>query len=72
MDDLSEKVKGIIIYRKKEIAEKVGKKAISMGIPLIWLPLGITSDLIKQQSKANGLLFVEDKCPKVELRRIEK
>lgn len=63
IDELTEEVNGIVIYRKSEIAEEVALKAIEKKIPMIWLPLGITSIKANKAAFEAGLLFVQDKCP---------
>ncbi|MCE7735997.1 MAG: hypothetical protein GPJ54_14035 [Candidatus Heimdallarchaeota archaeon] len=64
LDDLPIKeLKGIIIYRRLPAAEEIALNAIDLGIPVIWLPLRITS--VKAKAKANqmDIMFVEDNCP---------
>lgn len=70
LDDLKENVQGILIYRKSEIAETVALKAVDMKIPLIWLPEHITSEKAAEASK--DLLYVEDKCPMKEVRKLNR
>ena len=70
LDDLTEPVDGILIYRALPIAEEIALKAVKMKIPVIWLPEGITSNKVEHAAKEKGLLFVQDKCPKKEIEKL--
>lgn len=52
-----------------QIVRKIVSEAIDLKIPLIWLPLDITSEL-KSEAESYGLIFVEDKCPKIEWKNL--
>ncbi|MCY3413456.1 MAG: CoA-binding protein [Candidatus Heimdallarchaeota archaeon] len=67
---LNEDVTGVIIYRKPEIAEKVGLEAIQKGIPLIWLPEGVTSSILPERCQEAGIIYIEDRCPLKEGRAL--
>ncbi|OLS28757.1 MAG: hypothetical protein HeimC2_04870 [Candidatus Heimdallarchaeota archaeon LC_2] len=56
-------LKGVIIYRKLPIAEKVALKAIDMDIPFIWLPDRIVSEKAEKLAEEKNLLYVQDDCP---------
>lgn len=59
----------VIIYISKKNVDKFVSLAIELAIPLIWLPLEITSQL-KERVEESGLLFVENKCPKIEWEKM--
>ena len=63
LDELTDEVVGIVIYRKSEIAEQVALKAVDKKIPLIWLPEKIISEKAGKAASEAGLKFVQDKCP---------
>jgi predicted CoA-binding protein len=67
LQNLSKPVDGVIIYRNAEAATKEAKKAISKGIPWVWLPEGVRSEEAK--SLAEDIQYVEDKCPKALIQR---
>ena len=54
---------GVIIYRRTEDAEIEAMKAISMKIPMIWLPDRIRSEKAEVAAEQLGLKFVHDDCP---------
>lgn len=68
--DLNEPVDGVILYLNEKIVGEQAKVAAEKGIPLIWLPLGVRSEEARKAAEEKGLLFVEDKCPKIEWRKL--
>ncbi len=70
LDELKEPVRGVIISRRQEKAEKFALKAVEMDIPLIWLPDNITSQNAKKSAEEKGLIFVQDRCPLRDGRRL--
>lgn len=70
LNDLSEPVDGVIIYLNESIVGEQAKIAAEKGIPLIWLPLGVKSEEARKAAEEKNLLYVEDKCPKIEYGRL--
>lgn len=56
-------LKGILIYRRLPAAEEIALKAIEIGVPVVWLPLGITSAKAQAKALEMGIMFVQDICP---------
>lgn len=54
---------GVVIYRKTEDAEVEAMKAVTMKIPMIWLPDRIKSEKAEKAAEQSGLKFVHDDCP---------
>jgi predicted CoA-binding protein len=48
----------------------VVEEAIELGLPALWLQLGIYHDDAIAKAQAAGLLAVQDKCLKVEYARL--
>ncbi len=58
-------ISGVLIYFSPRNVDRAVQEAINLKIPVVWLPLGVTNGL-KEQVEAQGLSYVEDKCPKIE------
>lgn len=70
LEELNDEVKAIIIYRNQEAAEELAIQSIDRGIPIVWLPDGITSEKAKQHAEEKNIIFVQDRCPKREGERL--
>ncbi|MCY3410122.1 MAG: CoA-binding protein [Candidatus Heimdallarchaeota archaeon] len=63
--DVVPKPDAVIIYIGMRSIDRFVQEAIDAAISLIWLPLEITSDL-KSDAEAKGIIFVENRCPKID------
>jgi len=62
------------IFRASDAAGEVTREAIRLandkGISVVWMQLGIQNDKAKQEAEAEGLVVVQDRCPKIELEKL--
>jgi uncharacterized protein len=58
------------IFRRPADVPPVVEEAIAVGAKAIWMQLGITNDQAAARAEAVGLKVVQDKCIKVEYRRL--
>ena len=70
LKDLEQKVDAVIIYLSTRNVFPQIKVAVDKRIPLIWLPLNITSPEGRKLVESKNLVFVENRCPKIEWRRL--
>ncbi len=54
------------VFRKADQTPPVVDEAIARGAKAVWLQLGIANEAARQKSEAAGLLYVEDRCIKIE------
>ena len=59
-----------VMFRKGEFASKLVKDAVKKGVKTLWLQLGITNDEAGAVARENWINFVQDKCIKIELQRL--
>lgn len=59
-----------VMFRKGEFAGELVKDAVKKGVKTLWLQLGITNDEAGAVALENGINFVQDKCIKIELQRL--
>ena len=71
IDEISEKIDTIVMFRKAEFATELAKKAINLGVKNLWLQLGIVNDEAKQIAQNAGLNFVQDACIMIEHKRFK-
>ena len=60
-----------VMFRKGEFASELVKDAVKKGVKTLWLQIGITNDEVGAIVRENGINFVQDKCIKIELQRLD-
>jgi predicted CoA-binding protein len=64
-----ETIEIVDVFRKPEDVLLVAEEAIQIGAKVLWLQLGIRSDEAGQRAREAGLVFVQDRCIKMEHAR---
>lgn len=60
-----------VMFRKGEFASELVKDMVKKGVKTLWLQLGITNDEAGAIARENGINFVQDRCIKIELQRLD-
>ena len=60
----------VSIFRRSEEAGSVADEAVRLGIPVIWMQLGVRDDAAAERAKAAGHDVVMNRCPKIEYGRL--
>ena len=60
-----------VMFRKGEFASELVKDVVKKGVKTLWLQLGITNDEAGAIARENGINFVQDRCIKIELQRLD-
>jgi len=50
------------VFRRSEDVDELVDEIFSLKPKVLWLQLGITSNLAKEKADKNGVIFVEDSC----------
>jgi len=70
LTDVPEQVDVVDIFMRSEKVLPVVEEAIKLKPKAIWLQLGITNEEAKAAAASAGIMFVQDKCVKVEHARL--
>ena len=70
LTQIDENIDIAVMFRKGEFASELVKDAAKKGVKTLWLQLGITNDEAGAVARENGINFVQDKCIKIELQRL--
>mgnify|MGYP002759344879 FL=1 len=67
--DVPEQVGFVDVFRPSADCPDIARQAVAAGARALWLQLGITSPEARAIAEDAGLLYVEDRCLKIEQRR---
>ena len=70
LDDVPERVDLVDIFRRPVDVPPVVDAAIRIGVPALWMQLGIVHDQAALLAKAAGIEVVMDRCTAIEHRRL--
>ena len=71
LTQIDENIDIAVMFRKGEFASELVKDAVKKGVKTLWLQLGIANDEAGAVARENGINFVQDKCIKIELQRLD-
>src|SRR5690242_13835080 len=57
------------VFRKAEDTPPIAQEAVKIGAKVLWLQLGIRNEDTKKIAQDAGLIFVQDRCIKIEHAR---
>ncbi len=64
--DIKDTVEIVDVFRPSEEAADIAKDTIKIGAKVLWLQLGIKSPEARKLIEDSNILFVEDRCTKIE------
>ena len=67
--DAREQIEIVDVFRKAQDVPPIAEEAIKIGAKVLWLQLGIRNDEVGKRAHEAGLLFVQDRCVKIEHAR---
>ena len=71
VSDLPEKVDMVDIFRLPWKVPPVVDEAIELGVPYIWMQLKVINEEAAAKAKAAGATVIMDRCPAIELPRLQ-
>lgn len=72
--DIPGKYDMVDIFRASEQAGETVREAIALaqdkGIDVVWMQIGVTNDKAKLEAEDAGLVVIQNRCPKKEIKRL--
>ncbi len=72
ISDIKGPVEIVNVFRPSSEAEEIAKEAVKIGAKVLWLQLDIKNTKAKKIAEANDILYIEDKCTKIEFDKYLK
>jgi uncharacterized protein len=67
--EAGETIEIVDVFRKAEDVPPIAEEAIKIGAKVLWLQLGIRNDEVGKKAQEAGLIFIQDRCIKIEHAR---
>ena len=72
ISEIKNKIEIVDVFRPSEEAIEIAHETVEIGAKVLWLQLDIRSEDAKKIAETNNILYVEDKCTKIEYEKYLK
>ena len=72
ISDINSPVEIIDVFRPSNEVLKIAREAVEIGAKVLWLQLKIKSEEAKKIAEANNMIYIENKCTKIEIEKFIK
>ena len=69
ISEIDSDVEIIDVFRPSNEAVEIAKEAVKINAKVLWLQLDLRNEEAKKIVEANNILYIEDKCTKVEFEK---
>ena len=67
--DIKDKVDIVDVFRPSKETLDIAKDTVTIGAKVLWLQLGIRNEQAKKLMEKNNIVYVENKCTKMEYQK---
>ena len=69
ISEIDSDVEIIDVFRPSNEATEIAKEAVKINAKVLWLQLDIRNEEAKKIVEANNILYIENKCTKIEFEK---
>ena len=69
VSEIDSTVEIIDVFRPSSEAIEIAKEAVKINAKVLWLQLDIKNEEAKKIAEANNILYIDDKCTKIEFEK---
>lgn len=70
LSEITERVDVVDVFRRPAAVPAITDQVIAMGVPVLWLQLGVRHPGSVERARAAGLTVIQDRCMKIEYGRL--
>lgn len=67
--EAGEQIEIVDVFRRPQDTPPIADEAIAIGAKVLWLQLGVTNEETRKKAQDAGLIYVQDRCIKIEHAR---
>ena len=69
LSEIDDQIEIVDVFRPSEEAAEIAKEAVKVGAKVLWLQLNIKNLEAKKIVEANKIIYIHDKCTKIEFEK---
>ena len=69
ISEIDDHVEIVDVFRPSDEAVQIAKETVKIGAKVLWLQLDIKSEEAKKIAETNNILYIENKCTKIEIEK---
>ena len=69
LSDIDDEIEIVDVFRPSEEAVEIAKEAVKVGAKVLWLQLNISNLEAKKIVEENKIIYIDDKCTKIEFEK---
>tara|TARA_B100001057_G_C22694647_1_gene889208 strand:- start:475 stop:876 length:402 start_codon:yes stop_codon:yes gene_type:complete len=69
LSDIDDEIEIVDVFRPSEEAVEIAKEAVKVGAKVLWLQLNISNLEAKKIVEENKIIYIDNKCTKIEFEK---
>lgn len=70
LEDIPERIDVVDLFQRPEKVEPHVDAAIALGVPVLWMQIGVINDAAAEKARKAGMTVIMDRCMKIEHARL--